>query len=54
MSLIINRILKLFEVYNQVEDQEKTINSKDEQLKAYKTASQAEIIPTLKIKREKR
>lgn len=52
MSLIINRILKLFEVYNQVEDQEKTINSKDEQLKAYKTASQAEIIPTLKIKRE--
>lgn len=53
MSLIINRILKLFEVYNQVEDQEKTINSKDEQLKAYKTASQAEIIPTLKNKKEK-
>ncbi len=53
MSLIINRILKLFEVYNQVEEQEKTINSKDEQLKAYKTASQAEIIPTLKNKKEK-
>lgn len=52
MPLIINRILKLFEVYNQIDNQEKTINSKEEQLKAYKAASRSEIITILNNKKE--